>query len=150
MMFKFLPNSKIFCAWLRKFLTLVGALAVLGATGGLGLRALRNHAPDNLGEIVSPDGHYRILVAEDLVGFPGQACIKDAYVLKVGKSLDRNDEDSHIYAGACDGLTNIHWVGDTIEGTVNISAATDGVARLSLRSFGAGGKVRMKWISNRP
>lgn len=149
-MLKILVNSKFFCTWLSKSLAIIGGLAVLGAAGMLGLRALRNHAPDSLGEIVSPDGRYRIFVAEELVGFPGQVCVKDAYGLKVGKSLDRNDEESHVYAGACDGLTNIHWVGATVEGTVNISAAIDGVVGVSLRSYGAGGKVRVKWTSNKP
>lgn len=143
-------NLNFFSNWLYRILTVIGGLAVLAGAGILGLRALRNHVPDSLSEIPSPDSHYRILVVEDLAGFPGQFCVKDAYVLKVGKSLDRNDEDSHIYAGACEGLTNIHWVGDAIEGKVNITTAINGVAEVNLRSYAASGKVHVNWFSDRP
>jgi hypothetical protein len=134
---------------LKTSLAVIGAFAVVGIAGAIGLRAWRNQAPDSRHEIVSPDGHYRIAVEEDWLGFPGQVCVKGVYVLKAGASLDRNDEDNLVYAGACDGLGDIRWVGSHIEGTVNLPAALEGVVAVTLRRYGAEGKVSVNWMSNR-
>lgn len=133
---------------LRSLLAVVGALALIGIAGAMGLHAMRNRAPDGLREIVSPNGRYRIAIEEDLVGFPGQVCVNDVHVLKAGASLDRTDEDTLVYAGTCQGLGDIRWVGAHIEATLNLPAALDGVSRVTLRPHGANGKVDVKWVSN--
>lgn len=51
-------------------LTLIGSGTVLLLAGAAGLRMLRNHPPDALSELVSPDGRYRIVITEELAGFP--------------------------------------------------------------------------------
>jgi hypothetical protein len=131
---------------LNIFAKLTGVALIVVAVS-LGIRALRNHIPDSLNEIRSPDGSFRLVVAEELAGFPGQVCIKDAYVLSADAKLDWSGEDNHIYAGACDGLLDIHWNGSQVEGTVNLKAATEGVSYVMVRRYGAEGKVQINWLT---
>jgi len=142
-------TSGFFGQRLKSLLAVIGALALIGIAGVIGLHAIRNHAPDGFREVVSPNGHFRIAIEEELVGFPGQVCVKDVHVLKVGASLDRTDEDTLVYAGACDGLGDIRWVGTHIEGTVNLPAALEGVVAVTLRRYWAEGEVSVNWLSNR-
>ena len=106
---------------------------------------LRNHSPDSLSELVSPDGRYRIVITEDLAGFPGSVCIKQVYVLRVRDILDRSDEDNQVFAGACDGLESIRWDGARIRAIIVPAAAVAGVNSLTLKQFGANGKVQLSW-----
>ena len=106
---------------------------------------LRNHSPDSLSELVSPDGRYRIVITEDLAGFPGSVCIKQVYVLRVRDILDRSDEDNQVFAGACDGLESIQWDGARIRAIIVPAAAVAGVNSLTLKQFGANGKVQLSW-----
>jgi hypothetical protein len=135
-------------AW-RKYLVLllawIGAGAVVLATGAGGVRLLRNHAPDSLVEQISPDRHYRIVVLEEMAGSLGSQCVKQVYVLEADKTLDRNDADNRVYAGACDGLRDIEWTGSGVYGTVSPGKAVEGVNSLVLKPDGANGRVRVKW-----
>lgn len=106
---------------------------------------LRNHPPDSLSELISPDGRYRIVITEEIAGFPGSFCFKQVYVLGVRDTFDRNDEDNQVFAGACDGLGSIHWNGTRIQGAVAPDAAVVGVKSLTLKQFGANGKVQLSW-----
>lgn len=126
--------------------TLVGVGLLFGA-GAFGLHALRNHAPDSLREIASPNGRFRLVITEEFVGFPGQVCIKDVYALSASAKLDRTDENARVFTGACEGLLNIRWAGSQVEATVDPGAATAGVAFVTLRSSGANGEVQVKWLT---
>lgn len=126
--------------------TLAGVALVVGA-GAIGLHALRNHAPDTRREIASPDGRFRLVITEELAGFPGQVCIEEVYALGAGVELDRNDQNDRVFAGACDGLLNIRWAGSQVEGTVDLQAAARGVAGVTVRESGASGKVRANWLA---
>jgi len=123
----------------------VGGAALLLAAGAAAQRMARNHAPDRLVERLSPDHRYRIVVTEELAGFPGAACIRQAYVLRAGAALDRNDEDDEVFAGGCQGLVDLRWEGARVLGTVSLPGAVDGVNALRLREHAAGGAVRVAW-----
>lgn len=126
-------------------LTWIGATAVLLALGMAGVRMLRNHAPDSVVEHISPDRRYRIVVLEEMAGSLGSQCTKQVYVLGTGQALDRNDEDNRIYAGACDGLRGIEWMGIGVYGEISPGKAVVGVERLVLKSGGADGRVQVRW-----
>jgi hypothetical protein len=131
----------------QTLLAVVGACALLVLLGSVGLRAMASHSPDSLNEVISPDGRYRLVSTEDFVGFPGQVCVKDVYVIKAGASLDRSDDSNHIFAGACGGLLGIRWGSNGIEGTLCVVNAVDGVAAVTIRPYAADGKVRVTWSS---
>jgi hypothetical protein len=126
-------------------LALIGSGTVLLTAGAVGLRMLRNHPPDRLSELISPDGRYRIVITEEIAGFPGSFCFKQVYVLGVRDTFDRNDEDNQVFAGACDGLDSIRWDGARIQGTVAPGVAVVGVKSLTLKQFGGNGKVQLSW-----
>ncbi len=109
------------------------------------LRAWQNTAPDQIKEVMSPDGQYRLVSTEDLVGFPGQACVKSIYILKTGEQLNVRDETDRIFSGACDGLVAINWASKGVEGTVNVAKGVDGVAGFTLKEYAVRGKVRVTW-----
>lgn len=126
-------------------LVLIGSGTVLYSAGAAGLRMLRNHAPDNVQELLSPDGRYRIVIANEVAGFPGAFCVRQVYVVDARDTVDRNDEDNLVYAGACDGLSSIQWDGARIRGIVDTGAAVVGVRNLTLRQYGANGRVQLRW-----
>jgi hypothetical protein len=126
-------------------LAVIGSGTVLFSVGAAGLRLSRNHPPDSRRELVSPDGRYRIVITEEIVGFPGSSCVKQVYVLGVRDTFDRNDEDDMVFSGACDGVSDIRWNGARIEGTVIPGAAVAGVRSLILKRYGANGKVQLSW-----
>ena len=126
-------------------LTLIGGGAVLLSAGAVALHMARNHSPDNLTELISPDHRYRIVMTEELVGFPGSFCVKQVYVLPVHHTFDRNDEDNEVFVGGCQGLISIQWNGDRIKGTVALGAAIEDVKALKLKGYGANGKVQLSW-----
>ena len=126
-------------------LTLTGGAAVLYSAVAAALHVVRNHAPDSLTELISPDRRYRIVMTEELAGFPGASCIKQVYVLPARAVFDRNDEDNEVFAGACQGLTGIQWNGDRINGTVALGPAIEGVKALKLKEYGANGSVQLSW-----
>jgi hypothetical protein len=126
-------------------LATAGAAALLFVAAVAAQRVARNHAPDRLVELVSPDRNYRIVITEELAGFPGAYCIKQAYVLRAGAALDRNDEDDEVFAGGCQGLVDLRWEGARVRGAVSLSGAVDGVNALRLREHAAGGAVRVAW-----
>jgi hypothetical protein len=127
-------------------LSWIGFATVLLLLGVAGLRILGNHTPDSIGELISPDGRHRMVITEDLVGFPGSFCIKQVYVLGAHDTFNRNDEDNQVYAGACDGLSSIAWDGARILGTVTPNAAVAGVNSMRLKGYGANGEVRLSWL----
>ena len=122
----------------------IGGGAVLLLLGSAGLRLLRNHAPDSLSEQTSPDGRYRIVTTEEVLGFPGSYCIKQVYVIGIHQQLDRSDTDNEVFAGACDGLNGVAWDGARVIGTVTPNAAVNGV-NLTMKHYGADGKVMLQW-----
>jgi hypothetical protein len=124
-------------------LAVIGSGTVLYSAGAAGLRILRDHPPDSRQDMISPDGRHRIVITEDLAGFPGAVCIKQVYVLGAREAFDRNDEDNLVFAGACDGLRGIQWDGARIQGIVAPAAAVAGVRGLTLR--GTAGEVRLYW-----
>lgn len=126
-------------------LTAVGACALLMLLAYGALRASQDTKPDSLKEVISPDGQYRLVSTEDLVGFPGQACVKSIYILKTGQQLNVRDETNRIFSGACDGMVAINWNSKGVEGTVNVAKAVDGVAALTLKEYAVRGKVRVMW-----
>lgn len=126
-------------------LATVGAAALLFAAAVAAQRAARNHAPDRRVELVSPDRRYRIVITEELAGFPGASCIEQAYVLRTRDGLDRNDEDNEVFAGGCQGLVDLRWNGARVLGTVSLSGGIDGVNALRLREYAAGGAVSVSW-----
>jgi hypothetical protein len=126
-------------------LAVIGSGTVLYSAGAAGLRLIRDHPPDSRQEMVSPDGRHRIVITEELAGFPGAVCIKQVYVLGARETFDRNDEDNLVFAGACDGLRGIQWDGTRILGIVVPGAAVAGVRGLTLRESGAAGEVRLRW-----
>lgn len=129
----------------KNLLAAVGACTVLILLGYIGLRAWQDTTPDSLKEVVSPDGQYRLISTEDLVGFPGQACVKNIYIVKTGDQLDVRDETNRIFSGACDGVAAINWNSKGVEGTVNVAKAVDGVAGLTIKEYAVRGKVRVTW-----
>jgi GTP-dependent phosphoenolpyruvate carboxykinase len=68
--------------------------------------------------------------------------------LGVHDTFDRNDEGNQVFAGACDGLRNIQWIGSRIQGIVLLGAAVVGVKSLTLKQFGANGDVQVSWTGN--
>jgi hypothetical protein len=126
-------------------LAVIGSGTVLYSAGAAGLRLIMDHPPDSRQEMISPDGRHRIVITEELAGFPGAVCIKQVYVLGARETFDRNDEDNLVFAGACDGLRGIQWDGARIQGIVVPGAAVAGVRGLTLRESGAAGKVRLRW-----
>lgn len=126
-------------------LAAIGGGTVLMLAGTAGVSLLRNQPPDHLRELVSPDGRYRLVITEKLAGFPGSVCIKQVFVLRVQDRLDQNDEDTQVFDGACDGLSSIEWNGVGIRGTVAPNAALEGVNHLTLKRYGANGKVAVNW-----
>jgi hypothetical protein len=126
-------------------LAVIGSGTVLYSAGAAGLRLFRDHPPDSRQDMISPDGRHRIVITEELAGFPGAVCIKQVYVLRARETFDRNDEDNLVFAGACDGLGGIQWDGARIQGIVAPGAAVAGVRSLSLKQFGANGEVRLHW-----
>jgi hypothetical protein len=95
--------------------------------------------------MVSPDGRHRIVITEDIAGFPGSVCIKQVYVLGARAKFDRNDEDNLVFSGACDGLEGVQWDGKRVRGIVIPAAAVVGVNSLKLKQFGADGEVQLHW-----
>ena len=128
-------------------LTVIGGGAVLFSAGAAALHIARNHPPDSLVELISPDRRYRIVITEELAGFPGSYCIKQVYVLPVRAKFDRNDKDNEIFVGGCEGLTDVRWNGDRIQGTAALGAAIEGVNALKLKGSAANGKVRLTWTA---
>jgi hypothetical protein len=126
-------------------LTLIGGGTVIYSAGAVALHIARNHSPDRLVELVSPDHHYRIFITEELAGFPGSSCIKQVYVLPIHDSFDRNDADNEVFSGGCEGLTDIRWSGDRVLGTVDLKPAIEAVSALRLKGFAAKGKVQLIW-----
>ncbi|MGJ9418859.1 hypothetical protein ACHAC9_13980 [Massilia sp. CMS3.1] len=126
-------------------LTLIGGGTVLFSAGAAALDIARNHSPDSLVELISPDHRYRIVITEELAGFPGSSCIKQVYVLPADDTFDRNDEDNEVFVGGCQGLTAVRWNGDRIQGTVALKAAVEGVSVVRLKGFAAKGKVQLIW-----
>ena len=94
---------------------------------------------------MSPDRRYRIVITEEVAGFPGSYCIKQVYVLPAHDTFDRNDEDTEVFVGGCQGLTDIRWDGDRILGTVALGPAIEGVSALRMKGFAANGKVQLAW-----
>jgi hypothetical protein len=136
---------------LRKGLLLllasIGSGTVLYSAAAAGLRLLRNHPPDSIRELPSPDGRYRLVITEDLAGFPGAVCIKQVYALGARATLDRNDEDNLLYAGACDGLRDLRWDGARVRGSIDAALAVADVRSMKLRHLGANGGVEVDWSS---
>ena len=128
-------------------LTLIGCATVLYLTGLSILHLMRNGAPDKQTELFSPQWPYRIVITEQLAGFPGSVCIKQVYVLPEGAKFDRNDKDNEIFTGACDGLVAVNWNGDRVEGDIVFSRAADGV-KSQLKSYGADGEVKVVWAAH--
>lgn len=126
-------------------LALIGSGTVLYSAAAAGLRLFRNQPPDSAWEMVSPDGRHRIVITEDIAGFPGSVCIKQVYVLGARARLDRNDEDNLVFSGACDGLGGVQWDGTRVRGIVMPAAAVAGVSSLRLKQFGADGEVQLNW-----
>jgi hypothetical protein len=126
-------------------LTLIGGGTVLFSAGAVALHMVRNHSPDSYTELISPDRRYRMVITEEIAGFPGSFCIKQVYVLPAHDAFDRNDEDDEVFAGGCQGLTSIRWNGNRIQGTVALGAAIEGVKALKLKGFAANGKVQVTW-----
>jgi len=126
-------------------LALIGSGTVLYSAAAAGLRLFRNQPPDSAWEMVSPDGRHRIVITEDIAGFPGSVCIKQVYVLGARARLDRNDEDNLVFSGACDGLGDVQWDGRRVRGVVMPAAAVAGVNSLRLKQFGADGEVQLNW-----
>jgi len=137
--FHFLKKGLLFS------LTAIGSGAVLFLSAAAALHIARSHAPDSLVELVSPDRRYRIVITEESAGFPGSYCIKQAYVLAAQETFDRNDEDSEVFVGGCQGLTDIRWNGKRIQGTVALAAAVENVKALKMKGFAANGKVALTW-----
>ena len=129
-------------------LALIGSGTVLYSAAAAGLRLFRNRPPETAWEMVSPDGRHRIVITEDLAGFPGSVCIKQVYVLGAHVKLDRNDEDNLVFSGACDGLGDVRWDGAGIRGIVIPAEAVAGVTSLKLKQFGANGEVRLNWTEH--
>ena len=113
--------------------------------GKAGLRMLLNN-PDSISERISPDGRYRMVITEELAGFPGAYCTKQVYVLRANERFNRSDDDNQVYAGACDGLNSIAWDGARVLGTVTPHAALVGVSALKLKGYAANGEVRLSWV----
>lgn len=130
-------------------LTLIGGGTVLFSAGAVALHIARNHAPDSLVELASSDHRYRIVITEELAGFPGSYCIKQVYVLPARATFDRNDDDNEVFVGSCEGLSDIRWNGDQIQGTVDLAIAAEGVRALTLKRVAANGNVQLTW-SARP
>ena len=128
-------------------LAAIGSGTVLYAAAAAGLRLLRNHSPDSIRELPSPDGRYRLVITEDIAGFPGAVCIKQVYVLGARATLDRNDEDNLVYSGACDGLGDVRWDRARVRASVDPAVAVAGVYSLKLRHLGANGGVEVDWSS---
>ncbi|MFC0167333.1 hypothetical protein ACFFKC_04500 [Pseudoduganella danionis] len=131
----------------RALLAILGACTLLMQLGSFALRAIASHTHDLVSETISPDGQYRMVVTEDLVGFPGQVCIKDVYIIRARTSSHSVDEDKLIYSGACNGLLGIKWGAKGIEGTLSVANAVDGVAAVTIRQYAAEGMVRVIWSS---
>jgi hypothetical protein len=129
-------------------LALIGSGTVLFSAAAAGLRIFRNHPPDSAWELVSPDGRHRIVITEEMAGFPGSSCIKQVYVLRARDAFDRNDEDNLVFSGACDGLGGVQWDGAQVRGIVIPDAAVAGVGSLKLKQFGANGEVKFIWTGN--
>jgi hypothetical protein len=117
------------------------AVALLPVAGRVALHAWRNHPPDNWREVRSPDGNYRVIITEEGVRQPGGNCQKDMYVVHTADELDRDDEDSHVFRGACGALLDVSWSGHLVEARVDHRAA------VLLRHAAAGGKVKLHWSS---
>jgi hypothetical protein len=130
----------------RKFAIALMAVALLPVAGKLAVHAWLNRAPDNWREVRSPDGHYRVVITEEGAGHPGRICLKDVYVLPATHELDRADEDSHVFTGACGGLVDVNWAGPQIEARVDHHAARQGGANVMLRGAAAGGKIKVQWL----
>jgi hypothetical protein len=126
-------------------LTAIGGATILFLSAAAALHIARNHPPDSLVELVSPDRRYRIVITQESAGFPGSDCIKQAYVLAAEEAFDRNDEDNEVFVGGCKGLTDIRWNGNRIDGTVAIRAAVENVKALKMKGSAAKGKVALTW-----
>jgi hypothetical protein len=129
----------------RKLAIVFVTVALLPIAGTFAVHAWRNRAPDNWRELRSPDGHYRLIITEEGAGAPGRICLKDMYVVPVTRELDRADEDSHVFAGACGGLLDVNWSGRRIEAHVDHRAARQGGVDVVLRDAAAGGKIKVQW-----
>lgn len=133
---------------LLSLLTFIGGGTAIYWVGVVCLHMLRNLSPDQQTELISPDHSYRIVVTEQLAGFPGSVCIKQVYVLRARDRFDRNDEDNEIFAGACDGLIAINWNGRRVEGDIVLAEAVNDVRALTLKSHGANGHVQVTWSAH--
>ncbi len=130
----------------RKVAIALMALALLPLAGRFALHAWRNRAPDNWREVRSPDGHYRLVITEEGAADPDRPCLKDMYVLPAAHELDRDDDDSHVFTGACQGLLDVYWSGALIEGRVDPSAAGQAGTTVMLRELADNGKVHVHWM----
>lgn len=129
----------------RKLAIALVVVALLPFAGSAAVHAWRNRAPDNWRELRSPDGHYRLVITEEGAGRPDRTCLKDMYVLPAAHELDRADDDSHVFTGACGGLVDVYWSGPLIEARVDHRAARQGGTDVMLRGAAAGGKIRVRW-----
>lgn len=130
---------------LQSVLTLIGGLTILAAALYGALQLMRQHAPDTQTELVSPDRRHRIVITEQLAGFPGATCIKQVYVVDARAGFDRDNEDNQVFSGACDGLAGIGWNGNRVEGSVALAAAVDSAQVFKLKGSAADGKVQLSW-----
>lgn len=146
-----MPNSSpARPGWSTRLLAAIGCIALLYAAGQGLLHWMRNSDPDGRTDILSPDKVHRMVITEMLVGFPGQTCIKDVYVILASEKLVRTDDDSHVYAGACNGLGRIQWVGKDIEADIDLTAAVQDVAYVTLRGSANVGTVLIRWTGVPP
>ncbi|MDB5962971.1 MAG: hypothetical protein JWP59_4265 [Massilia sp.] len=130
--------------WSQRLLAVVGCLTLLYVAGAVCLRWMRNSSPGSHIDIASPDKVHRMVILDMLVGFPGQTCIKEVYVLRAKDELERGDDDSRVYTGACNGLRNIHWVGSNIEADTDLVAAGEDVRYFTLRNRAGAGTVVLR------
>ncbi len=141
-------KSQIAKKHLLSLLTLIGSGTVIYLIAVFTLHILRNRAPDQQTELISPDRSYRMVITEQLAGFPGSVCIKQVYVLPAHDRFDRNDEDNEVFVGGCDGLISINWSGNRVEGEIVLGAAAKNVNALKLKSYGADGHVQVTWAAH--
>jgi hypothetical protein len=144
-MVRSIKRRRVWRKALLLLLALIGSGTVLYSTAAAGFRLFRHHPPDSVRELPSPDGRHRIVITEEIAGFPGSFCIKQVYVLGVRDTFDRNDEDNLVFSGACDGFGGIEWDGVRVRGIVVPGAAVVGVSSLKLKQFGANGEVQLSW-----
>ncbi|GEM_PF-5768330 len=118
---------------IRIILAAIGACALCALAVWLAMPLLRNQAADSVSELVAPDKRYALVVTETLAGFPGQVCIKEAYLVRNKRSLDRRDDASRVYSGSCAGLRFAKWDAHVLHVGIDVAAAAEGVAATKIR-----------------